>query len=433
MSTPPLSWNRIPRSTPSRVLDIGSRFEAFPELRPQETCIAYGAGRSYGDVCLNDGGVLMRTRRLDHLIAFVRADGVISCEAGVTLRELLDFLTPQGWFLPVTPGTRFVTVGGAVANDVHGKNHHRAGSFGHHVVELELLRSDGERILCGPDHNRDWFRATIGGLGLTGLITRVDLRLVPMANAFMISQSQRFRSLDEFWDLNAQAERDWPYTAAWIDCLAKQGRGIQLSARHAPARDEIPAWGERRRNVPIELPISLINSLSLRAFNALYYRKRLPREAVLKHYASCLYPLDAIENWNRIYGRRGFFQYQCVLPPKGARQSVADLLSIIARDDSGSFLAVLKTFGETPSLGLLSFPRPGATLALDFPDRGARTLKLLRELDAVVRVAGGAIYPGKDARMSGEMFRSGFPNWERFSAFIDPRFSSGFWRRAMER
>jgi FAD/FMN-containing dehydrogenase len=427
----PLSWNRVPRVAPSRVIAVAARLDAFPELAAGESVIAHGAGRSYGDVCLNPGGVVLRTRQLDHFIAFDRAAGRIECEGGVLLRDLLAFLAPQGWFLPVTPGTRFVTVGGAVANDVHGKNHHHAGSFGHHVVGLELLRSDGERILCGPTLRPDWFQATVGGLGLTGLITRVELALAPVANAFMISQSWRFRSLNEFWTLNAEAERDFPYAAAWIDCLAPGGRGVLHAARHAPARDALPGWRERRRSFPIDPPISLINPLSLRAFNLAYYARPLPRGPTLVHHAPFLYPLDGLENWNRIYGQCGFLQYQCVLPPDAARAGVADMLALIARQGLGSFLAVLKTFGARPSLGMLSFPRPGATLALDFPNQGERTEKLLRELDAVTRAAGGAIYPAKDARMSGEMFRSGFPEWERFKTFVDPSFSSGFWRRTM--
>jgi FAD/FMN-containing dehydrogenase len=432
VSVAPLSWNRVPRVTPSQVLDAVSRFAPFPSLPGNERLIAYGAGRSYGDVCLNPGGALLRTRRLDHFIAFDRAAGRITCEAGVLLGDLLAFLAPRGWFLPVTPGTRFVTVGGAVANDVHGKNHHDAGSFGHHVLQLELLRSDGERIVCGPDLRREWFQATVGGLGLTGLITWVELKLAPIANPFMIVEARRFRSLEEFWTVNAEAERDFPYAAAWIDGLAQFGRGVLLAARHAPPRDNLPSWRERTRGFPFDPPISLINPLSSRVFNALYYHRPRPRGPAVMHHIPYLYPLDGVKNWNRVYGQRGFLQYQCVLPPEAARAGIADMLKIIARDGSGSFLTVLKTFGARPSVGLLSFPRPGATLALDFPNQGERTENLLRELDAVTRAARGALYPAKDARMSGEMFRAGFPGLDRFAAYIDPKISSGFWRRVTE-
>jgi len=428
----PLSWNRIPRIAPLSVARLGFRHESLPPLEGAPHRLAYGMGRSYGDVCLDEGGLLMRTRGLDRLIAFDRERGVLSAEAGMTLGEALAFAAPQGWFLSATPGTRFATLGGAVANDVHGKNHHSAGTFGHGVRELELLRSNGERLVCSPEQNAEWFAATVGGLGLTGLITRVDLQLIPVANAFMITKGWRFRSLDEFFALNAEAERTWPYTAAWIDCLSAGGRGLLLAARHAPAQAALPAYRGRKRSFPFDPPLSLVNALSLRAFNALYYRQPLPN-GDLQHHEPYLYPLDAIENWNRIYGRRGFYQYQSVLPPEASREGVAEMLRRIARAGLGSFLAVLKTFGERPSLGMLSFPRPGATLALDFPNEGERTLKLFEELDAIVAANGGALYPAKDARMPAALFRQGYPNAERFRAFVDPEFSSSFWRRVMER
>jgi len=428
----PLSWNRLPRLAPRRVAKLAFRHDPLPPLEGAPSRLAYGEGRSYGDVCLNAGGLIMRTRGLDRLIAFDRATGRVTAEAGVTLDELLTFVVPQGWFLSVSPGTRFVTLGGAVANDVHGKNHHRAGSFGHHVSELEILRSDGQRLVCGPGQNPEWFAATVGGLGLTGLIASVTLDLAPIANACMVTEAKRFRSLDEFWALNAVAERDWPYTAAWIDCLSAQGRGLQLAARHAPAQANLPAKRSRPLAFPIDPPISLVNALSLRAFNALYYRQPLPKGPTLGRYEPYLYPLDALLNWNRIYGRRGFFQYQCVLPPEASRDGIAQLLRSISRRGSGSFLAVLKTFGAAASLGLLSFPRPGATLALDFPNQGASTQSLFVELDAIVADHGGALYPAKDARMPPPMFKRGFPAWEAFSKFIDPEFSSSFWRRVTE-
>jgi FAD/FMN-containing dehydrogenase len=428
----PLSWNRVPRVAPRRVAKLGFRHEGLPALAGAPHRLAYGMGRSYGDVCLNEGGLMMRTRGLDRLIAFDRATGRLSAEAGVTLDELIAFGLPQGFFPPVTPGTRFVTLGGAVANDVHGKNHHDAGTFGHWVRELEILRSDGERIVCGPNLRPDWFSATVGGLGLTGLITRVELELARVANPFLVTEGKRFRTLDEFFALNAQAERDWPYTAAWIDCLSANGRGIQLAARHAPAQAHLPALKARRLSFPLDPPVSLVNALSLKAFNAAYYRQPLPRGPTLGPYEPYLYPLDKILNWNRIYGRRGFYQYQCVLPPQAAREGVALMLKRIAAAREGSFLAVLKTFGAKPSLGMLSFARPGATLALDFPNHGEPTKKLFAELDAVVAEHGGALYPAKDARMPGWLFRQGFPEWERFSAYVDPEFSSSFWRRVLE-
>ncbi len=424
-----VSWGRISRVRHRHHFNLYSRYGDLPIIVNNDSLIAYGNGRSYGDVCLNPGGSLLSTRGLDRFMSFDRSSGELTAEAGVLIAEVLDLVTPAGWFLPVTPGTRFVTLGGAVANDVHGKNHHKVGSFGHHVLAFELLRSDGSRLVCGPDENAELFAATIGGLGLTGLITWVKLRLMPIANPFMITQTMRFRDLDGFWALNASVEADWPYTVAWIDCTSRGGRGLLIAGDHAPARSDLPAWRERRRGVPIDPPVSLVNTLSLKAFNTLYYHRPRPDGKVLTHYVPYFYPLDAVRNWNRIYGAKGFYQYQCVLPPDAARDGVASLLREIAASGSGSFLAVLKTFGGLPSRGLLSFARPGATLALDFPNLGDRSERLFDRLDAIVREANGALYPAKDARMPPDMFQSGYPAWERFTDFIDPAFSSGFWRR----
>ena len=426
------SWTRLPKVRHARVLHAASRLDALPVLAAGETLIPHGNGRSYSDVALNDDGAVLRTRRLDHLMAFDREAGRITCEGGVLLAEILDLVVPQGWTLPVVPGTRFVTLGGAIANDVHGKNHHVSGTFGHHVVRFELLRSDGSRMICSARENADWFAATVGGLGLTGLITWAEIALQRIANPFMLTQATRFATLDAFWQLDARAEADWRYTVAWIDCLAKAGRGILFTGRHAPAQGDLPAWRERRKSMPVETPVSFVNTLSLRLFNAAYYRQPLKAGTQLTHYVPYFFPLDAIGNWNRIYGRNGFYQYQCVVPPDGGHAAIADMLAIIARHGQGSFLAVLKNFGERPSPGMLSFARPGVTLALDFPNHGEATLKLFSELDAVVAQAGGALYPAKDSRIPADMFRRGFPQWEAFASFIDPKFRSSFWRRVGE-
>ncbi|WP_018085589.1 FAD-binding oxidoreductase [Desulfurispora thermophila] len=425
-----LSWNRYPRQEHDAILSLYDRFSDLP--RTKVPCLPHGNGRSYGDVCLNEGGVLLHTRRLDRFIAFDRTTGRLRCEAGVLLKEILDLVLPYNWFLPVTPGTQFVTVGGAIANDVHGKNHHCAGSFGNHVVCMELLRSDGQRILCSMEEAKEWFTATIGGLGLTGLITWAEIQLLPVSNPWILVQSRRFTSLDEFWEINQEAEKNWPYTVAWLDCLSAgrgQGRGIYMAGRHAPAGASLPERRSRTLRFPFDPPFSLVNSLSLRLFNALYYHKPLKQEPAIFHFEPFFYPLDSILEWNRIYGRRGFFQYQCVIPPEAAQEGLKAMLDKIAASGQGSFLAVLKTFGNVPARGLLSFARPGVTLALDFPNRGQTTLQLFNELDAIVRDAGGALNPSKDARMPAHMFKTGFPRWERFANFIDSRFSSSFWRR----
>lgn len=427
----PLSWNRLPRVEPEASHPLTNRWETIPDNAPRPL-LAYGNGRSYGDVCLTERGTLLLTRSLDRFINFDSMKGILRCEPGVTLREILALVVPNGWFLASTPGTQLATIGGAIANDVHGKNHHDVGTFSHHVRALELWRSDGTVIECGPDQNNDWFRATVGGLGLTGLIRWAEIQLMPIQNPWMWVQSQRFSNLEEFWVMNREAEANWPYTVAWIDCLAKgkaRGRGILLAGQHAAAQTDLPTSKLGEKRIPFDPPVSLVNNVSLKAFNALYYRQQVKPQGGLTHYAPYFYPLDAIQDWNRIYGRKGFYQYQCVIPLKDAEAATAALLDTIARHGEGSFLAVLKTFGSKPSLGMLSFPRPGTTLALDFPNRGEKTLRLLDELDAIVKEAGGALYPGKDARMPASLFQSGYPEWQAFTDYIDPNFSSRFWQR----
>lgn len=428
------SWGRYP-VTRETVLCLSDRHAALPVTG--YPMLPLGNARSYGDSCLNDGGILLATRGLDHFIAFDPATGVLTCEAGVLFSEILDLVVPQGWFLPVTPGTRFVTVGGAIGNDVHGKNHHRAGSFGHHVLAFELLRTDGSRLCCSPDENVDWFDATLGGLGLTGLVTWATIQLRRVAGPWMSTESHRFGSLAEFFALSRASDRDYEYTVSWIDCVARGaafGRGLFSRANHAPARpDRRPAASRRRLSMPLTPPLSLVNPLSLRAFNQLYYHRQRARLAhATAHYEPFFYPLDGIAHWNRMYGPRGFLQYQCVVPPETSEAAIGELLQAIAAAGTGSFLAVLKQFGGRSSRGLLSFPRPGTTLALDFPNGGAPTFALLDRLDAIVDAAGGAVYPAKDARMSGERFRRYFPRWDAFTRYVDPGMSSSFWRRVME-
>jgi FAD/FMN-containing dehydrogenase len=395
-----------------------------------------GNARSYGDSCLNDGGTLLAARGLDRFIDFDAANGVLTCEAGVLFSEILDIVVPQGWFLSITPGTRFITVGGAIANDVHGKNHHRAGTFGHCLIAFELLRSDGQRLRCSPGENHEWFTATIGGLGLTGVITWASFQLKRISGPWMITECHRFADLSQFFALSHESDRDHEYTVAWIDCLARGknlGRGLFSCSNHAPALPESrPHHPVNHIRMPFTPSVSLINGLSLRAFNWLYYHRCARTERKTTHYAPFFYPLDSIADWNRIYGPRGFLQYQCVVPPGGAEAAIRELLATIASSRQGSFLAVLKQFGTRPSIGMLSFPRQGTTLALDFPNLGQKTFALLDRLDAIVSEARGAVYPAKDARMAGLHFRQYFPRWWEFTRYIDPKFSSSLWRRVME-
>jgi FAD/FMN-containing dehydrogenase len=428
----PASWGRWPRIAQSR-LALTDRFRV-PHLGDASSVLPWGNGRSYGDSCQNEHGLLLATRGLDRFIAFDPATGVLECEAGVLLAEIIDFALPQGWFPPVTPGTAFVTVGGAIANDVHGKNHHRAGTFGHHLLGFELLRSDGSVLHCAPDRNADWFAATVGGLGLTGLIRHARLQLRRVPGPFLAGESLRFANLREFFALSNASDVDYEYTVSWLDCAARGknlGRGVFMRGNHAAIEGRAPRGGSRR--MPFTPPVSLVNGLSLRAFNQLYYhRPSAAHPDAIWHYRPFFYPLDGLLEWNRMYGPRGFFQYQCVIPTDAAEPALTEMLTAIAQSGSGSFLAVLKMFGNRVSPGLLSFPRRGATLALDFPNGGAPTLTLLERLDAITRAAQGAVYPAKDARMSPASFQQYFPRWREFARFLDPRFSSSFWRRVTE-
>jgi FAD/FMN-containing dehydrogenase len=395
--------------------------------------LAHGNGRSYGDVCLNPGHTLWTTRGLDRFIAFDPTNGVLVCEAGVLLKEIIDVALPHGWFLPVSPGTQFATLGGAIANDVHGKNHHAYGTLGEHVESLVLRRTDGTSIECGPAANRYWFEATVGGLGLTGVIVQARLRLKKVPGPWLNTETLTFASLSDFFSLSAQSERDWEYSVAWIDCVGnrrRHGRGVFFRGNHAKHDAADPRL--RERTLPFSPPMSLINGGSLRLFNAVYFHaSKLRTGSKVAHYRSFFYPLDNVLNWNRIYGPKGFYQYQCVVPRPVEQAAMGELLSAIAGSGTGSFLAVLKTFGDRASPGLLSFPMAGTTLALDFPNLGDRTARLLDRLNAILLAAGGRIYPAKDASMTRELFEKGYPHLAEFMAYRDPRISSAMSRRLM--
>lgn len=423
-------WGRWPRYE-QHVIALNSRFEALPELAPM---LPFGNGRSYGDVCLNGGGILLATRGLDRFIDFDQSSGILECEAGVLISELIQFALPYGWFPAVTPGTALVTIGGAIANDVHGKNHHCVGSFGNHVLEFELQRSDGTVLHCTRDTNPAWYHATIGGLGLTGLIRTARLQLRRVPGPWISGDSQRFSNLQAFFELSASSDQQFEYTVAWLDCVGRGprlGRGVFTRGNHAKVNAPTPL-PRPPRTVRFTPPLSPVNRLSVRIFNECYFRRRsaqLPHATW--HYRPFLFPLDGVLQWNRLYGPRGLFQYQCLLPGTVAEaaEPLREVLRRVSASGLGSSLAVLKSFGAVPSLGLLSFPRLGVTLALDFPNRGETTLRVLEDLDAIIGSAGGAVYPAKDARMSARSFQRYFPRWAELQEFIDPKFSSSFWRR----
>lgn len=395
--------------------------------------LPYGMGRSYGDSCLNPDGVLWLTRGLDHLMAFDNATGRLVCEAGVLLRDIQRWAMPRGWHLPVTPGTQWVTVGGAIANDVHGKNQHRCGTFGDHVRHIRLARTDGRLLECGPHLHPDWFHATVGGLGLTGVIVTTELQLQRVAGPWLDTETIPFSGLQAYVQLADEAQRDWDHCVAWLDCMAHpQPRGPFLRARPASEQDRQPKRSRQWR-VPVTPPVSIVNRWTLRPLNAAYYHRGRGRSGrAVTHHESFHYPLDGLLEWNRLYGPAGFFQYQCVLPGQAAPFALQDLLHAIARSGEGSVLAVLKRFATRPAAGLLSFVQPGISLALDFPHRGQSTLRLLERLDTIVAQAGGRLYAAKDARMPSALFKAGYSELGRFLPFRDPGIRSGLSQRLLE-
>lgn len=385
-------------------------------------------GRSLGDCCLNDGNVLLFTSGLNRILAWDPASGLVTAESGVSLDALLNIAVPAGWFVPVTPGTRFVSLGGCLANDVHGKNHHCAGTFGKYVNRFQLRRSDGSRLLCSREENPEWFQATIGGLGLTGLIEWIELQLKPILNSWIDTEIIRYGGVDEFFALNDESAGSHEYVVAWLDTAAGRGRnrGLFIRGNHNQdsGRSERIAPSGPSVSVPLLPPVSLLNHWTVRSFNSFYYWARSQKQASHSPLGPFFYPLDAVGSWHRVYGPAGLIQWQGLVPDRDAVREVLRLVDKIG----GSSLAVMKVMGDTPAPGLLSFSGGGTTMALDFP-RTRRVLEMLTILDDVVAEAGGRIYAAKDARMSGEHYRRFYPQWTQLLPFIDPKFSSSFWRR----
>ncbi len=422
------SWGRVadtrsPVADPAFIDDVLKVTTCSPRL-------AFGLGRSYGDVCLNDGGTLVRMPLLDRIASADWQTGTVRVEAGISIGDLLAVTVPHGWFVPVSPGTKFVTLGGAIANDVHGKNHAEAGTIGCHVRALGLLRQ-GQVLDIGSGEHPDLFAATIGGLGLTGIILWVELQLQRIASSDFEAETHRLGGLDDFFRL-AETSGPWPYTVAWVDCLATGaalGRGLFSRGRHAETGPLRVHATRPRIGVPTDAPAGLLGPTAVRLFNALYARQPRSQAARRVPYDAFLYPLDGIGHWNRLYGRLGFFQHQSVIPMASAHRTLERLLQATAAAGQGSFLVVLKLFGARRSPGLLSFPHEGATFALDLPNRGEATLELLRRMADIVVKEGGRLYPAKDASMTGEQFRAGYPNWRQLEAARDPGINSDFWRR----
>ncbi len=435
MVNQPQSWGRTPRLDHRQPLSLHWRGDQLDFSSIEGNVLPYGYGRSYGDSCLNENGTLLLCSGLHRFIELDEDQQLLRCEAGVRFDELLDLIVPRGFFVPVTPGTKMLSVGGAIANDVHGKNHHVAGTFGCHVTQFELLRSNGERLLCSEHENSQMFRATIGGLGLTGLILWAEFRLVSISSVMIQQRSTRFRNIDEYLETSRNSDSLYNYVVSWIDCSssgAKLGRGIFQGGNFVTTGALIEKQPRKQREftVPFNFPSLFMNRFSVRAFNFFYFHKQWRRSTEsLIHYNPFFYPLDALHQWNRIYGSNGFYQYQFVVAFDEARAALREVLQRSARHAKTSFVTVLKNFGPRVSPGMLSFPREGVTLALDFRNEGSSTLALLNELDVVVEAHGGRLYPAKDARMSARHFQTAYPEWTTFTQYIDPKFSSSFWRR----
>jgi FAD/FMN-containing dehydrogenase len=427
------------------------RPERYADLKPNApSLITRGQGRSYGDASLNENGRVLLSERVNRLLELDMEQGILRAEAGVTLAEILEVIVPKGWFLPVTPGTKFVSLGGCVAADVHGKNHHHEGSFGEHVLSLAMILADGNRINCSPSENAELFWASVGGMGLTGIIGEVTLKLTPIESAQMVVRQHAAINLEQLFKLLQDPTLDDRYSVAWIDSLASganMGRGVAMFGHHATQAEVEARLGRKYRtaksgagkhgsklNMPFDLPAWTLNNLSIGAFNSWYYRREgSKQEPFLSGYDPYFYPLDAIGQWNRLYGERGFVQYQCVIPETTAYDGIASLLQELTRSRRPSFLAVLKRFG-TQGRGMLSFPTAGYTLALDLPIRDAGLFTLLNQLDQIVLQHGGRVYLAKDARLSPDTFRSMYPRyaeWLKVKSAIDPdnRFSSSLSRR----
>ncbi|SLN70527.1 FAD-binding oxidoreductase [Roseisalinus antarcticus] len=384
--------------------------------------IARGNGRAYGDSAVNRLNTV-QMRRFDRMLSFDADSGLLVAEAGVLLGDVIEAFLPLGWFPAVTPGTKFVTLGGMVAADVHGKNHHKVGSFRSCVSWLDLMGADGQVRRCAPDRHAELFDWTLGGMGLTGIVLRVAIRLTPVETAWIRQETRIAANLDAAMDL-FEASHDATYSVAWIDCLsggAQRGRSIVMLGEHATladldrkqARAPLSVPRKRPKSVPLTPPAGLLNGLTVRAFNALYYRNGQRNAGTrLVDWDSYFYPLDAILGWNRIYGRKGFMQFQCALPLERSREGLTALLKAISAAGAGSFLAVLKRFG--PQDGRFSFPVPGYTLALDFPVT-ARTRRLMERLDGITIAHGGRFYLAKDSRMSAETLRLSDPRAEAFA------------------
>jgi len=395
-----------------------------PLLKDKVNFIPFGLGRSYGDAALSNN--IVKTNKYARILNFDEENGILEAESGLSLEEILEIFVPRGWFLPVTPGTKFVTLGGAIASDVHGKNHHKEGTFCDHIQKLKILKPDGKITTCSKSYNKELFLATCGGNGLTGLILSATLQLKKIQTSYIAETKIKCESIDKVLDAFEQY-KDATYSVAWIDCVStgdNLGRSILMLGEHLKKEQAtnikpnelLKPHSKGKLTVPFNLPSFTLNPFTIKAFNSLYYF--MAKDGVTNstiHYEPFFYPLDAINNWNRIYGKNGFLQYQFVVPKDGGKVAVKDILNRIAENGTGSFLAVLKAFGKEND-NYLSFPMEGYTLALDFKI-SKKLFPFLDELDKVVLSYGGRLYLTKDVRMSKDTFYKSYKNAEKFINF----------------
>lgn len=403
-------WGRYP-TMDAEVLVPSDNYECG-EFVKDKILIARGLGRSYGDSSLSP--IVLQTSGFDHFISFNHETGLISCQAGVSIHEILDLVVPKGWFMPVTPGTINVTIGGAIASDVHGKNHHIGGSFSQHVISFDLLLGNGEKVTVTPSGMPDLFKATCGGMGLTGIIISATFQLIPIQSSYISQKTIRANSLEDVCDL-FEANTLSTYSVAWIDCLAKgrqMGRSLLMLGEHS-VNGGLELSGQSKRSLPIDMPTWVLNPYSIKAFNFFYFHNSIISDQKTElPYRPYFYPLDGINNWNRLYGKNGFIQYQFVVPKAVGVGGLKRILDIISNSNKGSFLAVLKVFGKGNE-NYLSFPIEGYSLALDFKMEPEIT-DLVTRLDSMVLEMGGRVYLTKDALMSEQMFKSTYPKWQIF-------------------
>ena len=404
-------WGRYPRIGAEVVLPATAP-ECADTLKEPGTLIPRGLGRSYGDSSL--ASHVLETNSLQYFQEFDPETGVLACDAGVSLYEILNVFVPQGWFLPVSPGTRFVTLGGAIASDVHGKNHHIDGTFCEHVISFDIALGNGEIVTASPAQNPDLFHATCGGMGLTGVVVSARIRLKPIVSSDIVETTIKAPNLDAVLD-GFEKYINSTYSVAWIDCLAKGadlGRSLLMIGEHA-TDGGLKVASKKPITIPIDAPTQLLNPLSIKAFNTLYYGKVLQAEQSRRtSFETYFYPLDQMLHWNRLYGKPGFLQYQFVIPSANGREGMRRILEGITESGQGSFLAVLKAFGKQ-NQNYLSFPIEGYTLALDFKVTPS-IFKLLDRLDDLVLQYGGRLYLTKDARMSEQTFKASYPRWQEF-------------------